>query len=74
MAKTYVTFGQNHIHQFGELRFDKNCVAEITCSSADEGRDLAFEIFGTKFCMEYHEDVFPFDTMRYYPRGIIAAN
>jgi len=74
MAKTYITFGQTHAHSIGGKTFDKDCVAVINCHSSIEGRNLAFEIFGGKFCMEYHENEFNQADMAYYPRGQINVN
>jgi len=72
--KTYVTFGQAHAHRINGQTFDKDSVAVIECSNAEEGRKLAFEFFGDKFCFEYHENRFDFKSMEYFPRGLIKAN
>ena len=53
--KTYVTFGFDHAHAIDGKTFDKDCVAIIHSSGAEEYRDLAFEYFGRKFCFEYPE-------------------
>lgn len=70
--KTYVTFGQDHIHNVNGKIFDKDCVAAIECNNAAEGRKRAFELFGAKFCFEYPEEHFNLN-MKYFPRGIIEA-
>lgn len=70
---TYITFGQSHIHKIDNKTFDKDCVAVIISDSANEGRKLAFEIFGTKFCFEYPEDKFDHSKMKYFPRGYIEV-
>ncbi len=72
--KTYVTFGQNHTHTIGEKVFNKDCVAIIECTNAEQGRELAFKYFGNKFCFEYPEEYFDFTSMKYFPRGFIAVN
>lgn len=72
--KTYVTFGQDHVHSVDGKTLDKNCVAVINSNSAEEGRNIAFELFGPKFSFEYPEDYFDFDSMHYYPRGLIEVN
>ena len=74
MMKTYVTFGQIHIHSVNDKTFDHDCVAVIYCKDADHGRKLAFEFFGSKFSFEYHEDRFDKESMRYYHRGFIDVN
>lgn len=72
--KTYVTFGFDHVHSVAGKTLDKDCVAVITSSSSNEGRKIAFKLFGPKFCLEYPEDNFDFDSMHYYPRGLIEVN
>ena len=74
MSKTYVTFGQSHIHKWGDKIFDKDCVAVIECKSATQGRSMAFDFFDKKFCFEYHENEWDKADMKYYPRGYIAVN
>lgn len=74
MAKTYVTFGQDHAHSVGDRTFDKDSVAVINCKDGKEGRELAFTYFDRKFCFEYHEDEFDQSKMHFYPRGLIEVN
>ena len=74
MPKTYVTFGQIHVHSVNGRTFDKDCIAVINCTDADDGRRKAFEIFKSKFCFEYHEDEWNLEDMIYYPRGLITVN
>ena len=72
MPSTYVTFGQAHTHAINGKTLDSNCVAVIACKDAEHGRELAFEYFKAKFCMEYHEDQFDMSNVAtYYPRGLI---
>jgi len=72
--KTYVTFGQIHVHSINGRTFDKDCVAVIESESAAKGRELAFQYFGKKFCFEYPENHFKMDSMEYFPRGLIKVN
>jgi len=72
--KTYVTFGFGHTHAVNGKTFDKDCVAVIESESADKGRELAFMYFGRQFCMEYPEEQFGFDSMKFFPRGFIEVN
>lgn len=74
MAKTYITFGQDHAHSVAGRTFDKDCVAVINCENMKEGREKAFEYFDGKFCFSYHEDSFNHDSMKYFPRGLIEVN
>jgi hypothetical protein len=72
--KTYVTFGQVHTHRINGKTLDCNCVAVINCNNPEHGRDMAFELFGRKFCMEYPEHKFNMSSMSYFPRGLIEVN
>lgn len=74
MPKTYVTFGQVHAHQCGNALLNKDSVAVIECTSALDGRDKAFELFGPKFCHTYYEEQFDPKIMEYFPRGLITVN
>ena len=70
--KTYVTFGQDHVHVIGNIIFDKNCVAVITHDDPEEGRIKAFELFGRKFCMEHSGEHWNFaEKAHYFPRGAL---
>lgn len=71
--KTYVTFGQSHAHAINGKTFDKDCVAVIHHAKEEDGRELAFELFGSKFCFEYPSAYWHFD-LTYFPRGYINAN
>lgn len=66
--KTYVTFGQAHVHRIGLHVFDKDCVAVV-----NGDRAKVFEIFGPKFAFEYSEDEWKPEVMKYFPRGYIEV-
>lgn len=70
--KIYVTFGQEHIHRFGPIVFDKDCVAAITCTDHSDGREIAFGMFGDKFAFSY-DDISKVN-LEYFPRGIIKVS
>ena len=72
--KTYVTFGSNHTHRINGKTIDCNCVAVIESTDAEAGRARAFELFGRKWSMEYPEQFFNMDSMKYYPRGFIEVD
>ena len=74
MHKTYVTFGQEHKHILNGQIFDRNCVAVISCLSAQEGRAKAFKYFGPKFCFEYHESDWDEKKLMYFPRGYVYVD
>lgn len=64
--KTFVTFGQVHVHVIDGVVFDKDCVAVV-----NGGRDEVFRLFGPKFSFEYPEGYWDDADMKYYPRGYI---
>lgn len=75
MTKTFVTFGQAHVHEFGDKVFDKDCVAVINHPVEVDGRMLAFQYFGGKFCFEYMEKEFSRHVdMGFFPRGLVEVN
>ena len=68
---TYITFGFEHVHKIKDVFFDKDTVALIENVTPAEGREKAFELFGNKFCFEYPEKHFPFDSLKlYYKKGV----
>lgn len=69
MAKHYVTFGQGHAHNIKGKLLHPNTVARFEAKNAQEGREKAFEVFGSKFCFEYHENEWNEDDMKYFPNG-----
>lgn len=71
MPKTYVSFGQQHVHKVCGHILDRDCIARIEAKTVGEGRAKVFKYFGPKFCFEYHEDEFNMDNMKYFPRGFI---
>ena len=66
--KTYVTFGQSHIHQINGKIFNKVCVAIV-----DGGREKVFELFGNKFCFEYPENKWDESKMHFFPNGYVEV-
>jgi hypothetical protein len=67
--KTFVTFGQSHVHDINGKTFDKDCVAVV-----EGDRDRVFEIFGDDFCFEYPEQFWDDSKMKtYFPRGYIEV-
>ena len=69
--KVYITFGQNHSHRVNGVTLDKDSIAVIDASSHEEGRNIAFELFGTKFATSYDNVD---DILHYFPRGLIEIN
>lgn len=70
--KIYITFGQEHIHRFGPIVFDKDSVAEVSCADHSDGREIAFGMFGYKFAFSY-DDISKVN-LGYFPRGIIKVS
>jgi len=69
MKRSYITFGQVHRHEVNGVVFDKDCVCLI--ESESDPREVAFEVFGRKWAMEYPEKYFNMDSLKHYKRGII---
>ena len=70
--KTYVTFGQVHLHTIGAKTIDKDCIVVFDTPSEEEGRLKAFEFFGPKFCFTYTEEHWDDSRMMpYFSRGYI---
>lgn len=70
--KTFVTFGQEHIHRVNCQTIDCNTVAVIEAKNAQAGRAKAEELFGRKFCTTYYEPYWmahEAEIMKYYPNG-----
>lgn len=66
--KTFVTFGQTHVHSINGKTFDKDCVAVV-----NGGRKEVCKLFGDKFSMAYHEQDFDPKIMAYFPHGYITV-
>lgn len=74
MPKQYVTFRQVHVHSINGKTFDKDCVAVFDAHSDSEGRRLAFDFFGPKFCMHYSQERWNEEDLLFYPRGYIEVD
>lgn len=74
MKKTFITFGQSHIHKINGKTFDKDCVAVIEHDENQSGRDLAFTYFGKDWCFEYPQGRWSESKMVYFPRGYLTVN
>ena len=77
MSKTYITFGQIHVHRVNGKTFDCDCVAVINHEGDEgQGRKLAFEYFGHQWHESFDEERFErnADMMDFYPRGLIEVN
>lgn len=75
--KTYVTFGQVHVHSVDGKTFDKDSIAVVHYTGTpDKGREEVFRIFGPTFGTTYTEEQWESigDMMKYFPRGFINAN
>jgi effector-binding domain-containing protein len=72
--KTYVTFGQIHIHSVNGKTFDKDSVAVIECENEIDGRNKAFEYFDNKFFTTYFDKQWNEKYLDFFPRGLINVN
>lgn len=70
--KTYITFGQIHVHSVNGQTLDKDCVAVINADTPEAGRAAAMEWFDKKFFTSY-TDIAEVK-LEYYPRGLIEVN
>jgi hypothetical protein len=50
LMQVFVTFGPEHSHKIGEVTVDQDYVAVINCVNRLEGREIAIELFGKKWC------------------------
>lgn len=66
--KTYVTFGQVHVHRISGVVYDKDCVAVV-----NGDRSAVVELFGDKFFTTYTPEQWDEDNMKYFPRGFIQV-
>lgn len=72
--KTFVTFGQLHIHLIEGVVVDRDTVFVIEGESAEANRATAFKLFGPRFCMETPEKYWNENYMnKYYHKGYVGA-
>ena len=71
MNKTYITFGQVHVHRINGIMLNHDCVAVIKCKDEKEGRELAHQYFDDKWSFS-HFDKIP--DMSFFPRELIKVN
>ena len=71
--KTYITFGQAHVHSVNGKTFDKDCVAVIEAENESAGREKAFKYFGPKWHQSYSEKRWKDSLLDYFPRGLIQV-
>lgn len=74
MPRTFVTFGMNHHHLIGRHVINGDTVAVLDCESAQAGRERAFELFGPKFSMEYHEGEWNETQIKFFPKGYVYVD
>ena len=71
MKNHYVTFGQDHAHRVNGKTLDRDTVAVFAAETAQAGRNRAFELFGGKFCFEYHGEEWNESSLKYFPKGYV---
>lgn len=68
--KLWITFGQDHTHRVNGVTWDRNIVAEIDCFDYAEGRQIAEDLFGTKFAFSYTPQELQAN-IHLFPRGVV---
>lgn len=71
VPKHYVTLGQIHIHNIDGKIIDKDTVVRFDASSAEEGRERAVRLFGTRFSTDYHDKDWKESKMKFFPKGYV---
>jgi hypothetical protein len=71
----FITFGQDHMHilkgiQKEYIHIDKDTIAAIPSETEREGREIAFKLFGPKFCTSYFGETESVVSMNFFPKGI----
>lgn len=74
MPKHFFTFGQSHTHRVNDKTFDCDCVAVIYAYDHERAREIAFEVFGPRWCFSYEEHKWDESKMHYFPRGYLEVN
>lgn len=64
---SYFTFGQQHLHKYGDRTVDRNTVVKIT---ARRPREVMKQLFGMEWSMEYDEAPDP----EVFPGGVIEID
>lgn len=72
--KTLITFGQAHSHILMGKLIDKDCIVMIDADTAQEGRNLAMDLFKGVFCTSYTDSEFKIEMLDMFPRGIIEID
>lgn len=71
MPKHFVTFGSDHNHEINGKKVGFRTVARFDADNSEQGRMIAFELFGPKFCFEYTENNWKPSDIKYYPDGYV---
>ena len=66
--KTYLTFGQDHIHSIGGVIYNKDCVVVFDLPEK-QAREKAHEYFGDKWFTTYKNE----PDMVFFPRGLMEV-
>lgn len=72
-TRTYILFGNDHVHYINGKLFDKDCVGVISCTSHKEGRVIARKMFGTDFALVYTGSYFNSKEYNEFHRGFISV-
>lgn len=72
MRNYYVSFGQNHQHEWNGLVLDKDCLLLMQGESWLVVREAVMKLFGRKWSNIYQEAELQ-GMLSYYPRGVVNA-
>ena len=72
--KVFITFGQEHRHDYDYHILDKDCIAAINCDTFGAGRRMAMAALDGLFHKCYSEEELSEHILSYFPRGIIILN
>lgn len=67
--KYYVSFGQNHTHNYNGMTLDKNCLLELEGIDYESIESYCRSMFGNKWALIYAEVELP-KILKFFPDGI----
>ena len=73
MNKFFFTFGQVHVHRYGDVTLDCDSVVQINADDEGAAREKMVECFGMKWGFSYDEERMNESLKKYYPRGVVLV-
>ena len=68
MVSYFFSFGQDHVHQYGDVTLDCDCIVQIDAPSDGAARQRMFQCFGPRWSIQYTAADLD---LTYFPRGIV---